>query len=83
MSEIAAAQVRLEPNLQDPDGFYEQLLEAHQGLSVEQSFELNVRLLMLLANQVGDAAVLARCVALARESAPQGSAVAATPAKTG
>ena len=58
-----------EPNLQDPDGFYEALLQAHEGLSVEESFELNVRLLMLLANQVGDRAVLSDCIRLARESA--------------
>ena len=61
-------QVKVEPNMEDPDGFYEQLLEAHQGLAVEQSFELNVRLLMLLANQIGDREVLSRCIDLAREA---------------
>lgn len=54
-------------NLQDADGFYEQLLDAHQGLSREQSELLNARLVLLLANQVGDARVLADCVAAARE----------------
>ena len=37
-------------NLQDADGFYEQLLDAHQGLGEEQSALLNVRLILLLAN---------------------------------
>lgn len=60
------ADVNLEPNLEDPDGFYEQLLAAHEGLAIEESFELNVRLLMLLANQIGDRAVLSRCIELAR-----------------
>ena len=54
-------------NLQDADGFYEQLLDAHQGLSKEQSELLNARLILLLANQVGDAKVLKDCVQAARE----------------
>lgn len=54
-------------NLQDADGFYEQLLDAHQGLSAEQSELLNARLILLLANQVGDARVLKECVEAARE----------------
>jgi hypothetical protein len=53
-------------NLQDADGFYEQLLDAHQGLSAEQSALLNARLILLLANQVGDARVLKECVEAAR-----------------
>ena len=66
--------VKLEPNIEDADRFYEALLAAHEGLSVEQSFELNARLLMLLANQVGDSEVLARCLELARTSARKPSA---------
>jgi hypothetical protein len=53
-------------NLQDADGFYEQLLDAHQGLDEEQSKLLNARLILLLANQVGDAKVLKDCVEAAR-----------------
>ena len=53
-------------NLQDADGFYERLLDAHAGLTTEQSQLMNVRLILLLANQVGDAKVLAECVTAAR-----------------
>ena len=53
-------------NLQDADGFYEQLLDAHQGLDEEQSALLNARLILLLANQVGDARVLKECVEAAK-----------------
>jgi hypothetical protein len=53
-------------NLQDADGFYEQLLDAHEGLSEEQSSLLNARLILLLANQVGDAGVLKECVEAAK-----------------
>lgn len=49
-------------NFQDADSFYEQLLDAHQGLGAEQSALLNARLILLLANQVGDAKVLKECV---------------------
>ena len=49
-------------NLQDGDAFYEQLLDAHEGLNREQSELLNARLILLLANQVGDATVLRECV---------------------
>lgn len=54
--------MKTELNFQDADGFYEQLLDAHGGLTREQSELLNARLILLLANQVGDAAVLRRCV---------------------
>ena len=57
-------------NLQDADGFYEQLLDAHTGLSREQSELLNARLVLLLANQVGDARVLRDCVAAAAQLPP-------------
>lgn len=56
------------PNFQDADGFYERLLDAHQGLSREQSELLNARLVLLLANQIGSAQVLADCVAAARDT---------------
>lgn len=57
-------------NFQDADSFYEQLLDAHQGLSPQQSELLNARLILLLANQVGDAKVLKECVAAARQLPP-------------
>ena len=60
--------MKTEPNLQDADGFYERLLDAHAGLTAEQSQMLNARLILLLANQVGDADVLAKCVEAARDT---------------
>jgi hypothetical protein len=55
-------------NFQDADGFYELLLDAHAGLTLEQSQLLNARLILLLANQVGDAKVLKECVEAARDT---------------
>lgn len=53
-------------NQPDADAFYEQLLDAHEGLDDKQSALLNARLILLLANQVGDAKVLKECVEAAR-----------------
>ncbi len=59
----------LDNQFTDADGFYEALLDAHTGLSAEQSAVLNARLILLLANQIGDAKVLAECISLAQASA--------------
>ncbi|WHZ10626.1 MAG: uncharacterized protein OJF60_001065 [Burkholderiaceae bacterium] len=53
-------------NFEDADQFYEQLLDAHGSLSEQQSQLLNARLILLLANQIGDTQVLAECIAAAR-----------------
>jgi hypothetical protein len=52
--------------LSDPDAFYEYWLDAHAGLDEKQSFEFNARLVMLLANQVGDQNVIQKCIDSAR-----------------
>lgn len=67
---IASTRMKTALHLQDADGFYEQLLDAHQGLSREQSELLNARLILLLANQVGDAEVLRECVQAAAQLPP-------------
>jgi Protein of unknown function (DUF2783) len=56
------------PNIPDPDGFYEALVNAHENLSENDSTALNARLVLLLANQVGDQNVLLECIAAAREN---------------
>ena len=53
------------PNLADHDGFYADLLAAHKGLTEAQSAALNARLILILANHVGDRDVLAEALALA------------------
>jgi hypothetical protein len=56
----------LTPNITDPDGFYARLIAAHDGLSDEESAALNARLILVLANQIGNAAVLEQALALAQ-----------------
>jgi hypothetical protein len=48
------------------DAFYEQLVHAHRGLGDAQSELLNARLLLLLANHIGDLRVLGEAIELAR-----------------
>lgn len=59
-----------EPHIPDPDGFYAALLQAHEGLSDAQSADLNARLVLLLANQCGNQAVLLSCIEAASQGAP-------------
>lgn len=49
------------------DDFYEALIETHRDLSDEQSAEVNAKLILLLANHIGDIAVLKEAMAAARE----------------
>ena len=50
------------------DDFYEALIRAHQGLSEAESHRLNARLVLILANQIDDLALLREALALARQS---------------
>jgi hypothetical protein len=49
------------------DLFYEALIKAHEGLSGEESARLNARLVLLLANQVGDLDTLKAALGSARD----------------
>ena len=56
-----------ELNIVMPDDFYEALVELHRDLTPEQSRLVNAKLILLLANHVGDLAVLRQAMAKARE----------------
>ena len=56
----------LTPNLATPDDSYAALLAAHEGLSKEQSDALNARLILILANQIGDPEILKQALVCAR-----------------
>jgi hypothetical protein len=57
-----------QPNMQDPDRLFAAIIDAHGGLSDEQSAALNARLVLLLANHIGDEAVLREALAVAKAS---------------
>lgn len=57
------------PNFADPDGFYAELLALHEGRDKAQSDAINARLILILANHIGDPAVLREAFALAESEA--------------
>ena len=56
-----------EPNIERPDDFYEALIDLHRDLTEEQSRQLNARLILLLANHIGDMEVLGEAMKAAAE----------------
>ncbi len=54
------------PRLADPDALFAALVAAHEGLDEAASRRLDARLVLLLANHIGDAAVLMEAIAQAR-----------------
>lgn len=58
--------LNMKANIKDPDAFYHALIKAHEGLSDEESEALNARLIIILANQVGDMETLAQALDLAK-----------------
>lgn len=55
-------------NLAAPDDFYEALINAHQDFSIEQSQAFNARLVLLLANHIGDLSVLQEALQAAKQT---------------
>jgi Protein of unknown function (DUF2783) len=53
-------------NLSDGDGFYQALVESHRDLTLEDSHRLNARLVLLMANQLGDLSTLQAILTAAR-----------------
>ncbi|HEX7683897.1 MAG TPA: DUF2783 domain-containing protein [Trinickia sp.] len=58
--------LNLEPNIADMDALYERLIDTHNGLSDVDSQMVNAKLVLLLANHIGDMDVLAEAFAKAR-----------------
>jgi hypothetical protein len=58
--------LNVEPNIAGPDDFYQALIDTHRDLSAEQSALLNAKLILLLANHIGDIDVLTEAMAKAR-----------------
>jgi hypothetical protein len=66
--------LNVEPNFDDADAFYAALIDAHRGLSDDQSTALNARLVLLLANHIGAATVLRDALDKARQSVDEENA---------
>jgi 3-(3-hydroxy-phenyl)propionate hydroxylase len=55
-----------DPNIEAPDEFYAALTELHRDLDDAESAKVNAKLILLLANHIGDSKVLREAIALAR-----------------
>ena len=55
-------------NIASPDDFYQALLDTHMGLTEQESQKLNAKLIMILANHIGDERVLYEALACARST---------------
>ena len=58
--------LNLNPNIAQPDDFYQALIELHRDLTPEHSAKVNAKLILLLANHVGDMRVLREAFEAAR-----------------
>jgi hypothetical protein len=56
------------PRLDDPDGLFEALVEAHRDLDQAASRRLDARLVLLLANHIGSVAIVRAAIAAARDA---------------
>jgi hypothetical protein len=57
-----------QPNIPDPDGFYAAWVAAQEAMSESDSADFNARLVLLLANQIGEQQVLLDCIEAAKPS---------------
>jgi hypothetical protein len=64
-------QLNTEPNIARPDDFYQVLIDTHRDLTEEQSRDVNAKLILLLANHVGDMEILREAMTIARRSHEQ------------
>lgn len=59
--------LRLEPGFEHPDDMYDTLMRTFDGLTEEQSPLVMAKLILVLANHIGDPQILAEALAIARE----------------
>jgi hypothetical protein len=56
------------PNIADPDGFYQELIDSQRDITEEQAELMNCKLVLILANHIGDRGVLREAIKRARGS---------------
>jgi hypothetical protein len=60
--------LKTENQFADPDATFRLIIEAHRGLSEQDSAALNAKLVLIFANHVGDVGVLKEALSLAKKS---------------
>ena len=64
--------LNIEANLALPDDFYEALIDTHRDLDATESEGVNARLILLLANHIGNLDVLREAMRRARAAMDAG-----------
>ncbi|WP_119166004.1 DUF2783 domain-containing protein [Algihabitans albus] len=62
------ARLKTDPRIPDPDALYEAIIEAHRDLDDGEAQKLDAKVILLLANHIGDAEVVRDALAIARKS---------------
>lgn len=62
--------LKTELRISNPDDIYEELIGVHAGLSEKESERLNAKLVLILANHIGDIDVIREALACASRSVP-------------
>ncbi len=62
----AGGRLATELRLDDADGFYERLIDMNKGLTEQEALHVNAKLVLLLANHIGESDVLEEAMAAAR-----------------
>lgn len=66
-----SGKLRTGPQIKDPDDFYARLIDLHEGLSSDESNILNCKLILLMANHIGDRELLFEVLDVAQNFRPQ------------
>ena len=61
------ARLNTDPNIAEPDDFYAEVIAAHTGKTDDESAAFNARLILVLANHIGDRDVLREALAAAQK----------------
>lgn len=61
-------QLETKPNISDPDGFYEELIDSQRDMSKSEAELMNCKLVLILANHVGDRTILREAIHRARNA---------------
>ena len=67
LAATSLGRLNTQPNIAAPDDFYQELVDMHRDLCEQQSALVNAKLILLLANHVGDPAILREAMRAARE----------------
>lgn len=58
-------------NISNPDDFYSSLINLHEGLSADESLKINAKLILMMANEIGDRSVLDEMLTYLRDQSKE------------